>query len=113
MERLNRQACMTYWKVSAIYLASIFVISWTSKKCFEQSKLPRHHLLKLTDILRKALEHSISASQDTCPQTKYRDTCKAQIYAGLVNDLLTPEQIRDLSGIEINELVHVLNSATF
>ncbi|AAR26907.1 FirrV-1-B32 [Feldmannia irregularis virus a] len=108
MERLNPQASMTYWKASILLLTSVVLTSWISKKCFQQSKLPRHHLLKISELLRRGIEHSIAASQS--PTTRYRDTCKAKIYINLVSELLTPEQILDLSGIDIHELKHLITT---
>lgn len=104
MERLNPQISNSYWKVSGILLTFIFATSWVSSRCFEGQRLPRSHVLKISELLRKAAEHSIRATQDSQPATAFADTANAKAYVDLVEDLLTPEQVRHIAKIDILEM---------
>ena len=104
MERLNPQVSNSYWKVSAVLLGSIMVTSWVSTRCFEGQRLPRSHLLKISELLRQAAEHSIRATQDTQPATAFADSATAKAYIDIVEELLTPEQVQTLASIDILEM---------
>lgn len=104
MERLNPQVCTAYWKLSLVLLASIYATSYISSKCYEGQRLPRAHVLKITELLRKAAEHSIRASQDTQPVTAFTDTSHAKAYVELVEDMLSVEQVRGIANIDILEM---------
>jgi len=104
MERLNPQISNSYWKVSAVLLGSIMMTSFISKKCFENQRLPRSHLLKISELLRQAAEHSIRSTQDSQPATAFADTATAKAYVDIVEELLTPEQVQTLANIDILEM---------
>lgn len=104
MERLNPQVSTAYWKVSSVVLTSIVLTSYISSRCFESQRLPRSHVLKISELLRKAAEHSIRASQDSQPVTVYTDTCQAKAYVDLVEEMLTPCQVRNIANIDILEM---------
>ena len=104
MERLNPQVSISYWKVSAVLLVSILITSWVSARCYEGQRLPRSHVLKISELLRKAAEFSIRSSQDNQPVTIYADTTFAKAYIDLVEELLTPEQVRHIANVDILEM---------
>lgn len=104
MERLNPQISTAYWKVSSVVLASIVLTSYISSRCFESQRLPRSHILKISELLRKAAEHSIRASQDSQPITVYSDTTQAKAYVDLVEEMLTPDQVRSIANIDVLEM---------
>ena len=104
MERLNPQISNSYWKISAVLVASMMVTSWISTKCFEGQRLPRSHLLKISELLRQAAEHSIRATQDSQPATAFADAAIAKAYVDIVEELLTPEQVQALASIDILEM---------
>jgi hypothetical protein len=104
MERLNPQVSMAYWKVSSVVLVVLMLTSYISCRCFESQRLPRSHVLKISELLRKAAEHSIRASQDNQPVTVYTDTCQAKTYVDLVEDLLTAEQVRSIASVNVLEM---------
>lgn len=104
MERLNPQVSTAYWKVSSVIIASIILTSYISSKCFESQRLPRSHVLKISEMLRKAAEHSIRASQDTQAVTAFADTCQAKSYVDLVEDMLTRDQVRSIGNVDILEM---------
>lgn len=104
MERLNPQVSTAYWKVSCVILVSLILTSYISSRCFESQRLPRSHVLKLSELLRKAAEHSIRASQDTQPATAFSDTSQAKAYVDLVEDMLTPCQVRRIANVDILEM---------
>lgn len=104
MERLNPQVSTAYWKVSSVILASLILTSYVSSRCFESHRLPRSHILKISELLRKAAEHSIRASQDSQPVTVFTDTCQGKAYIDLVEELLTPAQVRSIANVDILEM---------
>lgn len=104
MERLNPQVSTAYWKVSSVLLVSLILTSYISSKCFESQRLPRSHVLKISELLRKAAEHSIRASQDTQPVTIFSDTSQAKAYVDLVEEMLTPCQVRSIANVDIAEM---------
>lgn len=104
MERLNPQVSTAYWKVSSVILASLILTSYISSRCFESQRLPRSHILKISELLRKAAEHSIRASQDAQPVTVFSDTCQGKAYIDLVEELLTPCQVRSIANVDILEM---------
>jgi len=79
MERLNPHTCSTFWKVSGMMLLFIAGTSYLSNRCHENNSMSRKHILKFTELLRSAMEHSIKATQDTNSVTKYRDVCVAKV----------------------------------
>ena len=104
MERLNPQVSTAYWKVSCVMLASLVLTSYISSRCFESQRLPRSHVLKISELLRKAAEHSIRASQDTQPVTIFSDTSQAKAYVDLVEEMLTPCQVKSIANVDILEM---------
>ena len=104
MERLNPQVSTAYWKVSSVVLASLILTSYISSRCFESQRLPRTHILKISELLRKAAEHSIRASQDSQPITVYADTSQAKAYVDIVEDMLSPDQVRGIANVDILEM---------
>lgn len=104
MERLNPQISNSYWKVSLVLIVSIMMTSWISTKCYEGQRLPRSHLLKISELLRQSAEHSIRATQDSQPATAFADTSTAKAYVDIVEELLTPAQVQTLAGIDILEM---------
>ena len=101
MERLNPQISQSYWKVSFVFLVCIAITSWISSKCYENQRLPRSHILKITELLRNAAEHSIRSVQDSQPVQKFMDTAIAKSQIDIVEELLTPEQVESIAGIDI------------
>lgn len=104
MERLNPQVSTAYWKVSFVMLSFLVLTSYISSKCFESQRLPRAHILKISELLRKAAEHSIRASQDSQPVTTFTDTCHAKAYVDLVEEMLTPCQVKSIANVDILEM---------
>lgn len=104
MERLNPQVSTAYWKVSSVILASIILTSYISSRCFESQRLPRSHILKISELLRKAAEHSIRASQDSQAVTVFSDTCQAKAYVDLVEDMLSADQVTSIANVDILEM---------
>ncbi|ACH46791.1 unknown [Feldmannia species virus] len=95
---------MTYWKASCTLLLTLAAVSALSRKCYETSRLPRRHVLKITELLRTAAEHSLRASQDSRPENVFHDTCQAKVNIDLVAQLLTREQVRHIANIDIDEI---------
>ena len=104
MDRLNPQVSMSYWKISAGLILFIIITSTMSSKCYEGQKLPRKSVLKLLEMLRKAGEHSIRASQNSQPVTIFADTCIAKNYIDAVAELLTRDQVRDMANVDLLEM---------
>jgi len=104
MERLNPQISQSYWKVSFVFIVCIAITSWISTKCFENQRLPRSHVLKISELLRKAAEHSIRSVQDNQPVTAFMDTAIAKSYIDIVEELLTKDQVESVAGIDILEM---------
>ena len=104
MERLNPKTALAYWKVSTILLLTVAITSHISCKCFESQRLPKSHLRKICDILRKVAEHSIRASQDISPVLTFSDTAQAKANVDLVASLLTPQQVKAIANIDIDEM---------
>jgi len=94
MERLNPHTCSTFWKVSGMMLLFIAGTSYLSNRCHENNSMSRKHILKFTELLRSAMEHSIKATQDTNSVTKYRDVCVAKVSIDILVNMLTPCQLQ-------------------
>lgn len=104
MERLNPQTCSMFWKVSGMMLLFIAGTSHLSNRCHENNSMSRKHILKFTELLRSAMEHSIKATQDTNSVTRYRDVCVAKVSIDILVNMLTPCQLRVIaSNIDILE----------
>ena len=84
----------------------IFVAATSSlsSKCYEDQSMPRKHVLKLIQMLRTAGEYSIRASQSTNAVTIYADTCSAKNAVHTVAELLTPQQVKALAGVNLCEI---------
>ena len=104
MDRLSPKVTTAYWKISAVVLVFITLTSGLSVKCYENQTLPRKHVLKLTEMLRKAAEHSIRASQDSQPVTAFTDTSIAKCAIDTVAQMLTPDQIKRIANVDIAEM---------
>ncbi|CAM9709003.1 unnamed protein product [Ectocarpus sp. 6 AP-2014] len=104
MERLNPHLSLSYWKVGAAIVFFVAATSSLSSKCYENQTMPRKHVLKLVDMLRSAGEYSIRASQSTNAVAIYADTCSARNAVNTVADLLTPQQVKTLTGVNLCEI---------
>lgn len=104
MERLNPHTCSMFWKMSGIMLLFISATSFISNKCHENNTMSRKHIIKFSELLRSAMEHSIKATQDSDIITKYKDACTAKISIDIVVNMLTPSQLRVIaSNIDVLE----------
>lgn len=104
MERLNPRTSMAYWKISGALLFFIAATSALSAKCHENNTLSRNHIIKYTEMIRSAMQHSIKSSQDTNISSSYQDACIAKCSVDLVASILTPRQIRGIADIDILEM---------
>lgn len=109
MERLNPQTSVAYWKVSAALVAFVFVTSYLSIKCHEDDTLSRRHVIKYSDMLRSAAEHSIRASQDSQAVHAFMDCCNAKSAIDTVSEVLTPHQVQVISNIDVIEMQDFIN----
>ena len=104
MDRLNVRTSMAYWKITISLLAFISITSALSSKCHESNTLSRHHIIKYSEMIRSAMQHSIASSQHTNVVSSYRDSCIAKCSVDLVASILTPKQIRSISNVDILEM---------
>lgn len=101
---MNPRSAMSYWKLSAIVVAFVGITSILSVRAHECNKLPRKQVLKYTELLREAARASIQSSQDQHPVQKFIDSSKAICAINIVNEFLTPYQVKHLLNVDINEM---------
>jgi len=104
MDRLNSRTSAAYWKITFSLVAFIAITSAFSSKCHENNTLSRHHIIKYSEIIRTAMQHSISSSQHTNVVSAYQDACVAKCCVDLIATMLTPKQIRSISDVDILEM---------
>ena len=104
MDRMNENSAMAYWKLSATIVVFIGVTSYLSVRAHECSKLPRKHVLKYTELLREAARSSIQSSQDQHPLQSFIDSSKAMCAVNIVNEFLTPHQVKHMMNIDLDEM---------
>ena len=104
MDRLNMRTSMSYWKITISLLAFISITSALSSKCHENNTLSRHHIIKYSEMIRTAMQHSISSSQHTNIVSAFSDACVAKCTVDLIANVLTPKQIRAISDVDILEM---------
>ena len=109
MDRMNPRSAMSYWKLSSIVLTFVGVTSYLSVRSHECNKLPRKHVLKYTELLREAARSSVQASQDQHPVQRFIDSSKAMCAINIVNDFLTPYQVKHILNVDIDEMTEFIS----
>jgi hypothetical protein len=104
MDRLTSASSKSYWQLSVLVVAIVAVTARVSVWRYDTIRLPRKHVLGYVDLLRDAARCSVKSSQDSNPIQSFIDANNAQIMVNVAKKFLTPDQVRTMLHVEIEEL---------
>ena len=99
---------LLFAKVAALLLGLVVVMVAASKFLTQSPKYPTSVLSLCRNMVLKASQSAVVAHQDSSPLMALHHSSEALTAAYLARDLLGPENASKLTGVNINNLIRVL-----
>lgn len=109
--QLSAQSAKNYHMLTATVIVLYLFISVVSVRSHDRHNQYKHVSLRAVALLRKAARASLRSSKSIDAVDKYADALEALNYVNAVSQLLSSHEIARLTGINIDELQSLMDTA--